>query len=186
VTRLQVPQGTGSIILSIRFVTVLSILLLAGCASVSPSIPDNYSGPCATLKDSALIRGRTKADMFVAETLNGEAIENSILQSKRASAGRGFSLKTGIIERQIVAGKPLRVGLKARTVHAAPILALAGTVYQVTGEVEFTPQPDAKYVVRGKFSEDYSAIWIEDAASKEVVGKKIEVNGSAKLGLLDK
>lgn len=169
-----------------RIAIILSMLLVAGCATVAPSIPADYTGPRAMLEDTAVVHSGSKADMFIAEKANGNDIENSIRQSRIASHGQGFALTTVVTRRAVIAGQPLRIGVKGRTVYAAPIQALTSTVYQVAGEVEFTPLPDARYLIRGELGETYSAVWIEDAASKEVVGKKIEIKGSAKLGFFDK
>jgi len=40
--------------------------------------------------------------------------------------------------------------------------------------------------VTGTLSEDYSAVWIEDAETHEIVGEKIEIQGSAALGFFQK
>ena len=154
-----------------RLATTLTILLLSGCATVAPSIPPNYSGPQARLDDSAMVHSGSKADMFVAEQLDGQNIDNGMRRSQQASQGRGFALTTVPFGRTIVAGKPVKIGVKGRTVFAAPIQALTSTVYQVKGTVEFVPDPNTTYVVRGEFGETYSAVWVEEVASKTVVGK---------------
>ena len=169
-----------------RFATALTILFLSGCATVAPTVPPNYTGPQARLNDSAVVHTGSKADMFVAERLDGQDIDNGMRQSQQASQGRGFALTAVQFGRPIVAGKLLMIGIKGRTVFAAPIQALTSTVYQVKGVVEFVPDANATYVVRGEFGETYSAVWIEDAANKTVVGNKVEIKGSAKLGFLEK
>lgn len=169
-----------------RIATALSVILLSGCASLSPSVPADYSGPRARLEDSSIVHSNSKADMFVAEQIDGNDIDNSMRRSQQASQGRGFELTTLPWGRSIVAGRPIKVAVKGRTVFAAPIQALTGTVYQVKGVVELTAKPDTTYIVRGEFTDQYSAVWLEDASSKAVVGKKVEVNGSAKLGILEK
>lgn len=73
-----------------------------------------------------------------------------------------------------------------RTEYAAPILALTNAVYEVKGVVEISPEAGKTYVVKGGLSEDHSVVWIEDEATSQVVGRKVEVNGSAKLGFFQK
>ncbi|MBP0599357.1 hypothetical protein J8I26_14655 [Herbaspirillum sp. LeCh32-8] len=63
---------------------------------------------------------------------------------------------------------------------------MVSTVYNVKGTVSFTPEAGKIYLVRGKLSEAYSAVWIEEKQSKTVMGEKIEVQGSAKAGILGK
>jgi hypothetical protein len=133
-----------------------------------------------------VVHSGSKADMFVAEQLNGTDVDNSIRGSRQASNGRGFALTAVQFGRPIVAGQPLTVGVRGRTVFAAPIQALTSTVYQVKGTIVFVPQPNVTYVVRGEFGEEYSAVWVEDSATKSIIGKKVEVKGSAKLGFLEK
>jgi hypothetical protein len=133
-----------------------------------------------------VIHSGSKADLFVAEQLDGRDVDNSIRQTQRASHGRGFALTVIPFERPVVAGQLMKLGVKGRTIFAAPIQAMTSSVYQVKGIVEFTPQPNARYVIRGEFGEDYSAVWVEDINNKTVVGNKVEVKGSAKLGFLEK
>ena len=91
-----------------------------------------------------------------------------------------------LTQRFIPASKPTSLTIVARTEYAAPILALTHEVFQVKGDIDFTPSPAKRYVVRGKLSEEYSSVWLEDEDTHEVVGKKIEIKGSAKLGIFEK
>ena len=168
------------------FFSVALGIAVAGCATYSPSVPAGYGGPKALLEDSARTYGSSKADFFVADELDGLKIDNSIDASFRANQGRGMAMTPAFVSRPLVAEKPVKIGIKGRTHYAAPILALTGTVYQVKGIVEFTPAIDGRYVVRGEFGKTYSAIWIEDSSTNQPVGKKIEVNGDATLGFLEK
>lgn len=168
-----------------RLAIVASALFLVGCA-YSPSVPENYSGPRASLDDSFKVHNRSKADFFVAETIDGNQIDNSLLATVRANKGRGMIMTPMSIARPLVAENPVKVGVRGRTHHAAPILGLTQTVYQVQGVIEFTPQANVKYVVRGELGPSYSAVWIEELETKQVIGNKVEITGSAKLGVFQK
>ena len=85
-----------------------------------------------------------------------------------------------------VPARPITVDLVARTEYAAPILALTSVVYQVAGQITFTPEESKFYVVRGVLSAEYAAVWIEDQQTQKIVDKKIEATGSAKLGFFQK
>jgi hypothetical protein len=74
--------------------------------------------------------------------------------------------------------------ITGRTQYAAPILQLTKRVYQVSGNVNFTPAPGHLYTVKGALSASGSSVWIEDDAG-HVVDRKIEREKSA-LGLLQK
>lgn len=169
-----------------RSVLALTFFILTGCATVSPSIPENYTGLQARIDDSTLVHSGSKADMFVAEQLNGKDIDNSIRRSLQASSGRGFALTVVQFGRPVVAGEPVKLGVRGKTIYAAPIQALSSTVYQVKGTIEFVPEPNARYVVRGEFGETYSAVWVANAVNNAIVGNKVEVKGSAALSFLEK
>ncbi|MBG7621498.1 hypothetical protein I5R65_18680 [Herbaspirillum sp. AP02] len=169
-----------------RTCAALSIALaLTACATRTPLLPENYAGPTAILKDSAEMLTMSKADMYYATNINAVDVNNVRSATQGASQGRGALMLLQKVERRIPA-TPLKVQVVARTAYAMPIMAMTGTVYQVKGEIDFTPEPDKNYVVRGKLGPTYSAVWIEEEASSTLVGKKIEVNGSAELGFFDK
>lgn len=63
---------------------------------------------------------------------------------------------------------------------------MTNQVYEVRGEIQFTPEDGKGYVVRGKLSEAYSAVWLEEGDSGNVVGTKFEKVGSTALGFFEK
>lgn len=98
-----------------------------------------------------------------------------------------MSMSPVLIQRAVPAAKPTSLLLVARTEYAAPILTLTNAVYQVKGKIDFTPEPNKRYIVRGELGESHSSVWLEEEDSKQLVGKKIEVEGSAaKLGFFEK
>jgi hypothetical protein len=163
-----------------------SLVILTSCASLAPALPEGYTGPTAVLKDSAKLYTASKADMFYALMINGDKVDNTLFATRAANAGRGRYMTVKKFERKVAAGVPLKLNLNARTHYAAPIMALTSTVYAVEGDVSFTPEAGKTYVVRGQLGETYSAVWVEEETTKEVVGQKIELNGAAKPGLPDK
>jgi len=168
------------------FVVITSLAcLLAGCVSYSPSIPEGYTGPRATIKDSATVHSASKVDYFVVAKIDGKIVKNSRVESIAANQGRGFYMSPVVLTRDVPA-RPITVDLVARTEYAAPILALTSVVYQVAGQITFTPEESKFYVVRGVLSAEYAAVWIEDQQTQKIVDKKIEATGSAKLGFFQK
>lgn len=164
---------------------VLAVLVLFGCATYQPSIPKNYTGPRAILCDSVKKHSSSKADFFHVSHVDGREVVNSRIQTRNANQGRGMTMDPVVLQREIVA-QPTRLTIVGRTEYAAPILALTSAVYEVKGEVEFTPEPNKVYTVRGELGKSYSAVWVEEDISKAVVGKKVEVKGSAALGFFEK
>lgn len=170
-----------------RITTMLAVSLsFTGCATFAPSIPENYRGPTAYIEDSAEVHSNSKADFFVVEAIDGVDINNSVYETRHRNHGRGMLMTPYVIGRPVVAGKPLKIELRGRTEFAAPIQALTSTVYQVQGTVEFTPEAEGKYVVRGELGDTYSAVWLEDAANGQPIGSKVEIKGSAALDFFEK
>jgi len=164
----------------IRLATIAWLALsITGCVTYAPSVPDGYVGPQAVLDDSAKTHSSSKADFFVVEQIDGANVNNSLNETRRRNQGRGMFMTPYFISRPLVAEKPLKVTIKGRTHYAAPIQEILGTVYQVEGIVEFTPKANTRYVVRGELSESYSAVWIEEAESRQPVGQKVGTQGTA-------
>lgn len=172
--------------LPLSFLILLLVALLGGCVTYMPTIPGGYTGPRAVVRDTALVHGSSKVDFFVVNKIGGQDIKESRTESLATNRGRGFMMDPVLLDREVPAGKPLVLELLARTEYAAPILALTNTVYQVKGDVSFEPVEGGIYAVKGVLGPDYSAVWIEDTATQQVVGKKIEVTGTAKLGFWSK
>jgi hypothetical protein len=165
------------------FMGVGLAVTLSGCANYQPATPVDYTGPTATIKDSVKTLSSSKADFYYVEQVDGASIRNSRINTLSANQGRGMQMAAAMVDRQVPA-RPIRLSVTGRTEYAAPILALTGTVYQVKGVVEFTPEANKSYTVRGVLGDDAS-VWVEDDESKAVVGAKVEKHG-AKLGVFEK
>jgi len=166
--------------LRLRFVCVLLVL---GACTTAP-VPEGYKGPVARVNDTSTPRSGTSVDFFYLAEVNGRRIETSQTATSQANYGRGFAMKPMTIGRDIPA-EPSTVKIVGRTHHAAPILALMNKVYEVSGETQFTPEANQVYTVKGVLRDDYSAVWIENAAGA-VVGQKIEIKGSSTLDFFQK
>jgi hypothetical protein len=159
-------------------------LLLAGCETTKP-IPEGYNGPVSHIRDSLIQFSTSGADIFYLAKINGKSIGNSFTATRMATQGRGAQLRPVKISRDIPAS-PITLTITGRRDYAAPIQSMFNKIYQVSGDVEFTPAPDENYVVKGLLGENYSAVWLEEEKTGAVIGQKFEVNGSATLGLLEK
>jgi len=65
--------------------------------------------------------------------------------------------------------------IEGRRYYRRPIDRLSQNVREISGEVTFAPEPQHDYEVVGELGKDYSAIWIEDAATHRAVTKKVEI-----------
>ncbi len=148
-------------------------------------VPKDYTGPLAAVQDSATVHGSTKADFFVVSHVNGQKIGDSIGATVERNYGQGMAMRPAVIGRAVPAEAAIFT-IKGRTHYAAPILSMVQEVYEVQGDVAFTPVASRNYQVKGQLTPEYSAVWIEDSETQEVVAEKIEVKGSAKLGFFQK
>ncbi len=168
---------------------LLAVIALAvavsGCAHYEPSMPADYRGPKANIVDTKKYYSRSHVDLFYLTHVDGKEIDNARFKTLRENSGRGFSM-VAITATNPIPARPVVLTLKARTMYGAPILEMVNAIYQVSGDVAFTPEADKTYQVNGVLGEEYSAVWLEDEGTRAVVGKKIEVNGSAKLGIFEK
>lgn len=163
----------------------LVLLLLSGCTTFHSPIPENYQGPISNIESSEKRLSGSKADLFYVSKVDGKSIYNSMNATRGATYGQGFTLTTQLVNTQVPSIESIFT-LVGRTEYAAPIQALTGTVYEVKGNIKFTPKPGKTYIVKGELGEKYSAVWIELKENGEVVDKKIEMKGDAELGFFQK
>lgn len=163
---------------------IFTTALLHGCASFQPTIPEGYNGPIATIKDSAKRIDSGKADFFYLSHIDGKEIKHSRIESLIASHGQGNYLRTVLLDNNVPAGEHVFT-IVGRTSYAMPIRALSGTVYEVKGDIAFSPLANEAYVIKGLLSAEKSSVWIEKISDGEIVDK-IEVDGKTELGLFEK
>jgi hypothetical protein len=160
----------------------LGVVALTLSACAADPMPDPYRGPSATIVDSVQPGGADSADFFYLSDVNGQAVDNSLVDTASTNAGLTFDVKPVVTSRDVPTD-PATFTIVGRTHYGAPVLEFVNPVYEVSGDIRFTPVPEKTYVVKGVLGENYSAIWIEDKATGAVVGRKIELHGSAELGI---
>lgn len=157
-------------------------LIVHGDAGHSASIPGSRLGELrltlsnvamATVIDSGEIEDGSKARLFYLASVDGIRVSNTAVgESRRASAGQGFRLSAQFPSR-LVPAKPLKVVVVGTHATGAPVheiaSRMAGTFWSVEAELDFTPEADKFYVVKGKLEKDASTVWIEDAVSGQPV-----------------
>ncbi len=158
-------------------------MIFSGCASYNP-MPADYSGQKASIEDSAIEHSSRKADFFYVEAVNGHDINNSFIETTKQNYGRGFMMTPKTIGREVPA-QLTSLTIVGKTKYAAPILSITNTAYKVKGTVQFTPEANKFYTIKGELGESYSAVWIEEYRVGLVPGTKVEINGSAKLGAFE-
>lgn len=150
-------------------------LLLSACQTYQP-VPEGYSGPTATLFDSGTRVSGAKAQLFVAQEIDGNGIADSFGASAMASQGQGFRLNMQVVFRKLPV-RQMKIKLYGGVATGAPIHALfdqlTGSVQSVDGIVDFAPVAGASYSVKGELKDAGSSIWIEDDATHQAVTNKL-------------
>jgi hypothetical protein len=158
-----------------RVFVVLNMALISGCAAYQP-VPAGYTGPTATLIDSASSVDSTRAQMFVVLEVDGNKIEDSIRATEQANRGRGFSLATKTVERAVPI-RPMKLKLKGTHVTGGSIFQLysqaAGTFLSVEGTVDFLPVSGKRYIVAGELRQEGSSVWVADTETSLPVTEKV-------------
>ncbi len=162
--------------LRMKFIAPLA-LALAGCASLEPAAPADYTGPTVNVADQAVQVNGQLLHVFEMTQVDGRRLATTSMATVRANQGRGFSV-TPVALTNDVPLRPARVRLKAVTQYGAPILAMTNPTCQVDGEVLFTPAAGKAYRVAGRIAADACEAWIEDLATQRPVTDKVSGKGT--------
>jgi hypothetical protein len=152
------------------------VVMMVACATYQNPLPDAYSGPKAKLLDSVANYNGTKADYFFLYQYNGKSIRQAYDVSVDNNRGNGFMLLPPEIVARDVPAEEGRFYLIGRTHYAAPIQELSHGVYMAKGELSFSPEAGATYVIRGTLGETLAEVWIENAATGKIVSKKLSTS----------
>lgn len=144
-------------------------MALTGCAT--GPIPKDYSGPLATVQDSAESETGSRAQFYYLSEIDGRRIDNVLGATRQANAGRGFSLSP-VTYRRDVPAQASTLKLAARVAYGAPIQEMLNmaTVYSVERTVTVKLESNKRYVVKGVLSADKKEVWLED----EATGARVE------------
>lgn len=153
------------------------LLLITTTGCVTQPIPNNYSGPIATFRDTALSESSTRAQFYFLSEIDGKKIDNILFATRQANAGKGFSLTPVTYSRDIPATLSV-LKLEARIGYGAPIQELlnSSTVYTAESIISFKPESNKTYVVKGELSDDKKEVWLEEADT----GKRVATENPAR------
>ncbi len=158
----------------VTFVTVTAAVL-CGCAQ--PPAPQKLTGPVAHLEMTQMTRGNNGHDFFFLSKIDGQDFYQQ---------HKGVDLSGEITTVVDIPARTARFTIGAHTSYPAPIFGITNPVYDLAGDTTLTPVADQTYVIKGTLGPDYSAVWIENAQTGEIVGTKIEAKGSASIGFFKK
>jgi hypothetical protein len=151
------------------WICLLAFVSLCGC--ITTPIPENYSGPIATIRDTAISETPSRAQFYYVSEIDGQRIRTVLGATRLANQGRGFSLTPVTFARDVPA-KSSTLTLEGRISYGAPIQEIvnSSTVYSVERKVTFTPESNKTYVVKGVLTAERKEVWLEEAAT----GKRID------------
>ena len=153
------------VLLSLSLVT----LAVAGCQT--PSGPDPATVPHAMLSSSHVDIDSDRTDVFRLLEVDGrDAIDATDLSIKSVEIDH---------KQLLAAGRATQLKIDALAFYSNPVRRLAWDSMRIKGTIEFVPAVDANYVVRGALTPELSSVWVEDAATHAVVGKKLSAPGRA-------
>ncbi len=148
---------------------LLAIQSLAGCANFAEPIPASYSGPTALVMDWGGETHGQRTEFYVLKAIDAQEIRTTIDASRALSAARNFLLQVVPVERQVPA-RPMKATLLATHYWPSPVSEWSaqnrGEFLQVSGVVDFTPQPGRTYVVKATLTSSLSQVWIEEEDTK--------------------
>jgi hypothetical protein len=121
-----------------------AIATLAGCATYKP-IPENYTGPIATVADSGQSEDSTKAQIFALSEIDGHGIRDSFGTSHQASYGQGALLRLAITERQVPA-RAMKVKIRGSHATGAPMRTILRMAAALSASLTACVPPPTAYV----------------------------------------
>jgi len=150
--------------------SIAAALALAGCQS-SPLAPDVATIPHAKLVSSHVDVDADRTDIFRLLEVDGrDVIDATDLSVKNVEIDHSHLL---------AAGRTVQLKVDALAYYGNPVRRLAWDSMRIKGTIEFVPVADASYVMRGALTPERSSVWVENAATHEVVGKKVSAPGRA-------
>lgn len=161
----------NSQIAAIAAAALAATAVLAGCAH-RPDAPA-FTGSVALLSDASVRDAASnRTQLYVVEAIDGKTIANSI----ESGSAQGSGATPRIVQRKVPI-RPMKLTLHATEAGAASVRAqsapAAGAALSVTGTVDFTPEPDKEYVVRGELGVERSAVWVEEEGTRRPVTPKV-------------
>jgi hypothetical protein len=142
----------------------LSILLATLALAACQATPDN--GPHALVAGSHVDAADSRVDTFRVTEIDGHPI---------GRVGTSEPSKTlGVDEvNPIAAGRKVHVEFEGLARFGNSAKSLFWDSMRVEGEVDFVPEPDVRYVVRGQVgAPEGSTVWLEDGRTHAAIGRK--------------
>ena len=160
-----------------KWLPLLLLLAITGCQSTQTTFPKSYDGTKAYIEDSIGEASMSMGEFFYVAKIDDKAIMHAVTRSMAYSHANQLGRKGAT--RALATDREHKLTVIAEIYHSAPIgfLMNAGDNYHLEGELTIIPRAGHHYVVTGKLSEQYSAVWIEDT-NGNIVSNKLEKHGN--------
>ncbi|MEM7502334.1 MAG: hypothetical protein AAF417_09835 [Pseudomonadota bacterium] len=153
-----------------KLVFAVTLVGLVSCAN-RPAIPPEYTGPVATIQETAVRVDQGKAQMFYLSKIDGVYMrDNSASRSFLRSSGKGNNLT--------IVDSPYDVPAQQHvfTIQGGHVWAMDGrgileADLTVTGDIEFEPKEGNTYLINGSLSEEESVVWIKEQSTGEIIAE---------------
>src|SRR5690606_12573490 len=96
--------------------TISAFLVVSGCVSYAPSVPEGYTGDTATIDDSFKREGRFKAELYYVKLIDGEEIMNAMLATNAATFNNGPEIQL-VGESRNVRAQPQKLHIVGQIHH---------------------------------------------------------------------
>jgi len=147
----------------------LAVLAVAGCQSVP--LASDAAAAHARLASSHVDVDNDRTDVFRVLAVDGrDVIDPTDMSPKSVEIDHTHVL---------VAGRPAHLSVDALAYYTNTARRLFWDSMRVRGAIDFVPAADATYVMRGELTPERSSVWLENAATHEVMGQKISAAGRA-------
>lgn len=152
-----------------RFIILSLTFVVGGCAGRSEFIPDNYIGDTAIINDTYDQYGHLKADIYYVESIDGKEIVNAIDSTLIATQNddrrgiAGLKLSPNGHHRKVPI-QPLQITVVGKKLNINKILRYTSGLIEpvIKGDLQFLPDTNSTYLVKGNLKSEYPGIWLED------------------------
>jgi len=149
----------------------LSLPLLSLALAACQALPDVATLPHATLAASHVDGDGDRVDIFRATEIDGRGVLPLTDQPAKLIGKDASDL--------VPAGHGVRVEVEGLAFYQNTVRRMFWDAMRTHGEIEFVPVAGARYIVRGTIAPEESSVWIEDAATHAVMGRRIVTPGKA-------
>jgi hypothetical protein len=148
---------------------IIALTTLSGCTTTR--ISKEYPGPFATIRDFEVSEAPNRYQFYFLSEIDGRKIDNVLLATRRANRGNDFSQTTVYFLRRLPA-RATTLKLEARIAYAAPMEEMQNkaTIYTADVTLNFLPESNKTYVVKGTLTADKKEVWLEEVQT----GKRVE------------